>query len=70
MSGVVVLADARDVSQFGSKAVGLGEAVRAGLPLPPGVALAGSVVDSVTRTSPSSMRANSVGPATRRAMPS
>ncbi len=47
MNGVVVLADARDVSQFGSKAVGLGEAVRAGLPLPPGVALAGAVVEAV-----------------------
>ncbi len=47
MSGVVRLEDARDDSLFGSKAVGLGEATRAGLPLPPGVALSGAVVDAV-----------------------
>ena len=47
MRAVVPLADARDDSVFGSKAVGLGEAVRGGLPLPPGVALAGSVVEEV-----------------------
>jgi pyruvate,water dikinase len=45
--GAVPLADARDSSVFGSKAVGLGEAVRAGLPVPPGVALSGSVVEAV-----------------------
>jgi pyruvate,water dikinase len=32
---------------FGSKAVGLGEAARGGLPLPPGVALSGSIVEAV-----------------------
>ncbi len=47
MSAVVPLADARDDSVFGSKAVGLGEAVRGGLPLPPGIALAGSLVEEV-----------------------
>lgn len=47
MSGVVLLEEARDDSLFGSKAVGLGEATRAGLPLPPGVALSGAVVDAV-----------------------
>jgi hypothetical protein len=47
VSGVVPLEDARDDSLFGSKAVGLGEATRAGLPLPPGVALSGAVVDAV-----------------------
>ncbi len=47
MSDVVALADAEDVSLFGSKAVGLGQAVRDGLPVPPGVALAGGVVDAV-----------------------
>ena len=47
MSSVVVLDDAHDESLFGSKAVGLGEASRAGLPLPPGVAIAGDVVDAV-----------------------
>ncbi|HLK45946.1 MAG TPA: PEP/pyruvate-binding domain-containing protein [Acidimicrobiales bacterium] len=47
MSDVVPLAEAHDESLFGSKAVGLGEATRAGLPLPPGVALSGAVVDAV-----------------------
>jgi pyruvate,water dikinase len=44
---VVPLAKARDDAVFGSKAVGLGEATREGLPLPPGVALSGSIVESV-----------------------
>jgi len=47
MSDVVPLAEAEEVSLFGSKAVGLGQAVRDGLPVPPGVALAGAVVDAV-----------------------
>ena len=47
MRGVVPLVKARDDSIFGSKAVGLGEAARAGLPLPPGVALSGSIVEAV-----------------------
>ena len=47
MSGVVPLAEAHDESLFGAKAVGLGEAARAGLPIPPGVALSGAVVDAV-----------------------
>jgi len=47
MSEVVRLEDAHDDSLFGSKAVGLGEAARAGLPLPAGVALAGSIVEAV-----------------------
>jgi len=45
--GAVPLEDARDSTVFGSKAVGLGEATRAGLPVPPGVALSGSVVEAV-----------------------
>ena len=36
----VPLADAREESEFGGKAVQLGAALRAGLPVPPGVALA------------------------------
>jgi pyruvate,water dikinase len=44
---VVPLEKARDDSVFGSKAVGLGEAARGGLPLPPGVALSGSIVEAV-----------------------
>jgi pyruvate,water dikinase len=47
VTGVVPLAEARDESIFGSKAVGLGEAAREGLPLPPGVALSGDVVEAV-----------------------
>jgi pyruvate,water dikinase len=47
VSEAVPLADARDESRFGSKAVGLGEAARAGIPLPPGVALSGAVVEAV-----------------------
>jgi pyruvate,water dikinase len=47
VSGVVPLAEARDDALYGSKAVGLGAAARGGLPLPPGVALSGSVVEAV-----------------------
>jgi pyruvate,water dikinase len=47
MDGVVPLEQAYDESVFGSKAIGLGEAARSGLPLPPGVALSGAVVEAV-----------------------
>src|SRR5881409_3625362 len=47
MEGVVLLEHAHDVSLFGSKAIGLGDAARSGLPLPPGVALSGDVVEAV-----------------------
>jgi pyruvate,water dikinase len=47
MSEVVPLADAHDVSRFGAKATGLGTATRAGMPIPPGLALSGSIVDEV-----------------------
>ena len=47
MNAVVSLEHAVDHSVFGSKAVELGAALRAGLPLPPGVALPGSIVDAV-----------------------
>lgn len=47
MSDVVSLAEVSDTSVFGSKAVGLGQAVRDGLPVPPGVALSGPVVEAV-----------------------
>jgi pyruvate,water dikinase len=57
VNGVVTLADARDESLFGSKAVGLGEAERAGLRIPPGVALAGSVVEAVAAGDASAMEA-------------
>ena len=44
---VVALADADDDSRFGNKATGLGTAARAGLPIPPGIALSGAIVDEV-----------------------
>jgi pyruvate,water dikinase len=47
MRGVVPLPRAHDESVFGAKAVGLGEATRAQLPVPPGIALAGPVVDAL-----------------------
>lgn len=47
MTDVVPLAEARDEAIYGSKAVGLGEAAREGLPLPPGVALSGAIVEAV-----------------------
>jgi pyruvate,water dikinase len=47
VKGVVPLAEAHDHSIFGSKAVGLGEATRGGLPVPPGFALSGPVVEAV-----------------------
>ncbi len=47
MTLVVPLASAHDEATFGAKAVGLGEAARAGLPIPLGVALAGEVTEAV-----------------------
>jgi pyruvate,water dikinase len=47
LTDIVALLDAHDVALFGSKAVGLGQALRDGLPVPPGVALAGAVVEAV-----------------------
>jgi phosphoenolpyruvate synthase/pyruvate phosphate dikinase len=44
---VVPFAKARETSLYGSKAVGLGEAARHGLPVPPGIALSGDLVESV-----------------------
>jgi phosphoenolpyruvate synthase/pyruvate phosphate dikinase len=44
---VLPLDRARDDAIFGAKAVGLGDAARAGLPLPPGVALSGEIVEAV-----------------------
>ena len=46
-AGLVPLAEATDESSYGAKAVGLGTALRAGLPVPPGVALSGAFVDLV-----------------------
>ncbi|HSV38127.1 MAG TPA: PEP/pyruvate-binding domain-containing protein [Nocardioidaceae bacterium] len=47
MSGIVPLLGAAEESLYGAKAVGLGDALRAGLPVPPGVALPGPVVDAI-----------------------
>ena len=47
MTSVVPLASAHDEAIFGAKAVGLGEAARAGLPIPPGIALAGELTEAV-----------------------
>jgi len=45
---VVPLADALEESRFGAKATGLGAAARSGLPVPPGIALSGSIVSAVS----------------------
>jgi len=44
---VVPLEKACETELYGSKAVGLGQAIRDGLPVPPGVALSGSIVEAV-----------------------
>jgi pyruvate,water dikinase len=44
---VVPFAKARETALYGSKAVGLGDAVRQGLAVPPGVALSGDLVEAV-----------------------
>jgi pyruvate,water dikinase len=44
---LVPLVDAHEESRFGAKATGLGAAERAGLAIPPGIALSGSFVDAV-----------------------
>jgi pyruvate,water dikinase len=64
VSEVVPLREARDTALFGSKAVGLGEALRDGLPVPPGVALAGPVVEAIASRDEDAIRqvAESVRP--------
>lgn len=47
MKKVVPFAKARETSLYGSKAVGLGDAVRQGLAVPPGVALSGDLVEAI-----------------------
>ena len=47
MKKVVPLKQAREVALYGSKAVGLGDAARQALPVPPGVALSGDLVEAV-----------------------
>lgn len=47
MKEVIPLEKAFDAAVFGSKAVGLGQAIRDGLPVPRGIALSGSIVEAV-----------------------
>jgi pyruvate,water dikinase len=62
--GIVPLDKAREEAVYGAKAVGLGEAARSGLPLPPGVALSGPVVEAVAAGEEDAIRdvAKSVAP--------
>ena len=46
MSDVVTLVEVEDTAVFGSKAAGLGAALRDGLPVPPGIAVSGAVVEA------------------------
>lgn len=52
MKKVVPFSKARETSLYGSKAVGLGDAVRQGLPVPPGVAVSGDLVEAVASGDP------------------
>ncbi len=52
MKKAVPLQKARETSLFGSKAVGLGDAARQDLPVPPGVALSGDLVEAVASGDP------------------
>jgi phosphoenolpyruvate synthase/pyruvate phosphate dikinase len=47
VKSAVPLASAHDEAIFGAKATGLGQAARAGLPIPPGIALAGELTEAV-----------------------
>ena len=47
MKTVAPFTKVRETSLYGSKAVGLGDAARQGLPVPPGVALSGDLVEAV-----------------------
>ena len=52
MTGIVPLVEADTEELYGAKAVGLGDALRAGLPVPPGVGLSGPLVDSIASGEP------------------
>jgi len=47
VTGTVPLVEADSEELYGAKAVGLGDALRAGLPVPPGIALPGAEVDAI-----------------------
>ena len=52
MTGIVPLVEADTEELYGAKAVGLGDALRAGLPVPPGVGLSGPLVDAIASGEP------------------
>src|SRR5688572_12617507 len=54
---LVTLADALDEAAFGGKAVSLGAAIRAGLPVPPGVAVGTTMVNRVAGREPDAIDA-------------
>src|SRR5687768_5926502 len=54
---VVPLADAVDEAAFGGKAVSLGAAIRAGLPVPPGAAVGTAMVNRVAERDDAAIRA-------------
>ena len=56
MKRVVPLEKAIETELYGSKAVGLGQAVGDGLPVPPGVALSGSIDEAVAAGEESAIR--------------
>ena len=53
----VPLVDAHQESMFGGKAVSLGAAVRAGLPVPPGIAIPAPLVDTIAQGASGAMNA-------------
>ncbi|HJR38809.1 MAG TPA: PEP/pyruvate-binding domain-containing protein [Nocardioidaceae bacterium] len=57
MTTVVPLSEADDEALFGAKAVGLGDAIREGLPVPPGVALSGDAVEAIASGDGSAVKA-------------
>ena len=52
MSGIVPLLGADREELYGGKAVGLADALRAGLPVPPGIAVPGPAVDAIASGEP------------------
>ena len=52
----VTLAEAHDEADYGGKAVSLGAAIRAGLPVPPGVAIGARLVDRVVAGDPAAVQ--------------
>jgi len=59
MKRAIPLEKAHDESIFGAKAVGLGQAIRDGLPVPPGVAFSGPLVEAVAAGEHGAIRAAS-----------